>query len=308
MAELTLAGLRVAVEVAQRGSFTAAAEALGYTQSAVSRQISATESAVGTPLFERQARGVRPTQSGQALLRHARHVIAHVEAAELEIAGLRDRIAGRLVVGAYPTAAASLVPRVIARLRKAHPALTVSLWEAGSPAQLRRLRAGRIEVAVVATGDGLPDYDFTGLRIEVVRPGRGLGVAVSTDHPLASRDEVYVDDLAQEAWIVGAGGEGEPQFGAWPTLTTPRVAYEARGWQTRLGLVAAGLGVSVLPGLAADTIPQGVKWLRVRDPGLVQRRETVLVTAADRSAGASALVRAMHDEMTGFVADPASTP
>lgn len=273
MPELTLTGLRVMLEVAQRGSFTAAAEALGYTQSAVSRQIIATEAAVGAPLFERQARGVRPTQSGEALVRHARQVLAHVEAAEQEIAGLRDRIAGRLAVGAYPTAAAALVPRAIARLQRAHPGVTVSLWEAGSPAQLRRLRAGRIEMAVVAIGEGLPDYDFTGLRVEVVRTGRGMGVAVSTDHPLASREQVHVADLAQEAWIVGAGGEGEPQFGAWPTLEDPRVAYEARGWQTRLGLVAAGLGVSVLPGLAADTVPNGVKWLRVEDPALVLKRD-----------------------------------
>ncbi|WP_329187994.1 LysR family transcriptional regulator [Actinacidiphila glaucinigra] len=297
MPELTLTGLRVMLEVAQRGSFTAAAEALGYTQSAVSRQIIATEAAVGAPLFERQARGVRPTQSGEALVRHARQVLAHVEAAEQEIAGLRDRIAGRLAVGAYPTAAAALVPRAIARLQRAHPGVTVSLWEAGSPAQLRRLRAGRIEMAVVAIGEGLPDYDFTGLRVEVVRTGRGMGVAVSTDHPLASREQVHVADLAQEAWIVGAGGEGEPQFGAWPTLEDPRVAYEARGWQTRLGLVAAGLGVSVLPGLAADTVPNGVKWLRVEDPALVLKRETVMVTAADASAAARAMLHAMRDEI-----------
>jgi DNA-binding transcriptional LysR family regulator len=303
MSELTLAGLRVTLEVAQRGSFTAAAEALGYTQSAVSRQIIATETAMGAALFERHARGVTPTQSGEALLRHARQVIAHVEAAELEVAGLRDRIAGRLVVGAYPTAAATLVPRAIARLREAHPALTVTLWEAGSPAQLRRLRAGRIEVAVVAIGEGLPDYDFTGLRIEVVRTGRGMGVVVSTGHPLASREAVHVDDLAEQSWIVGAGGEGEPQFGAWPTLEAPRVAYEARGWQTRLGLVAAGLGVSVLPGLAADTVPHGVKWLRVDDPAFVLKRETVMVTAADRSGGARAMLQAMRDEIGGSAQD-----
>lgn len=296
MSELTLTGLRVALEVARRGSFTAAAEALGYTQSAVSRQIGAAEAAVGAPLFERYARGVRPTQSGEAVLRHARQVIAHVEAAELEVAGLRERLAGRLAVGAYPTAAASLVPRAIARLREAHPALTVTLWEAGSPAQLRRLRAGRIEVAVVAVGAGLPDFDFTGLRVEVLRTGRGMGVAVSAGHPLASRDEVHVDDLAREAWIVGAGAEGEPQFGAWPGLEAPRVAYEARSWQTRLGLVAAGLGVSVLPGLAAETVPRGVKWLRVRDPALVFDRRTVIVTGADRSAGAEAVLREMQDE------------
>jgi DNA-binding transcriptional LysR family regulator len=303
MPELTLTGLRVTLEVAQRGSFTAAAEALGYTQSAVSRQILAAEAAVGASLFERLARGVRPTQSGEALLRHARVMIAQAEAAELEIAGLRDRLAGRVAVGAYPTAAASLVPRAIARLYQAHPALTVSLREAPSPAQLRRLRAGRIEMAVVAIGDGLPEYDFTGLRMEVVRTGRGLGVAVHADHPLASRDEVHVDDLAQEPWIVGAGGEGEPQFGAWPTLEAPRVAYEARGWQTRLGLVAAGLGVSVLPGLAADTVPRGVKWLRVEDPALVLGRETVMVTATDASPGAQAMLRAMRDEIAALAAE-----
>ncbi|SFS84811.1 LysR family transcriptional regulator [Streptomyces sp. ok210] len=303
MPELTLTGLRVTLEVAQRGSFTAAAEALGYTQSAVSRQIIATEAAVGAPLFERLARGVRPTLSGETLLRHARRMLAHAEAAELEIAGLRDRLAGRLAVGAYPTAAAALVPRAIARLQKAHPALTVSLWETGSPAQLRRLRAGRIEMAVVAIGEGLPDYDFTGLRIEVIGAGRGMGVAVHASHPLASRDEVHVDELAQEAWIVGAGEEGAPQFGAWPTLESPRVAYEARGWQTRLGLVAAGLGISVVPGLAADIVPKDVKWLRVEDPAFVPKRQTAMVTAADASAGARAMLQAMRDEITGLTAE-----
>ncbi|MDJ1131697.1 LysR family transcriptional regulator [Streptomyces iconiensis] len=297
MSEVTLAGLRVVLEVARRGSFTAASEALGYTQSAVSRQVSATEAAMGGPLFERQARGVRPTPSGEALLRHARHVLAHLEAAELEIAGLRDRVAGRLAVGAYPTAAAALVPRAIARLHAAHPALTVDLWESGSPAQLRRLQAGRIEVAVVAVGDDLPAYDFTGLRKEVLRTGRGLGVAVSVDHPLASQDEVNADDLADQVWIVGANQEGAPQFGAWPTLTRPTIGYEVRSWQTRLGLVAAGLGVSVLPGLAADTVPRGVTWLPVRDSALVQRRETMLVTAEDRSAAATAFVHALRDEV-----------
>ncbi|MCF3961993.1 LysR family transcriptional regulator [Streptomyces fuscigenes] len=301
MPELTLTGLRVTLEVAQHGSFTAAADALGYTQSAVSRQVLAMEAAVGAPLFERHARGVRPTRSGEALLRHARQMLTHVEAAELEIAGLRDRLAGRLAVGAYPTAAAALLPRAIGRLRRAHPALAVSLWEAASPAQLRRLRAGRIEMAVVAVGDGLPDYDLTGLRVEVVRGGRGLGVAVSEEHPLAARDEVHVDDLAREEWIVGAGGAGEPQFGAWPTLDSPRVVHEARAWPTRLGLVAAGLGVCVLPALAAATVPRGVKWLRVEDPALVLGRETVMVTAADASPAAGALLQAVRDEAA---ADP----
>jgi DNA-binding transcriptional LysR family regulator len=301
MPELTLTGLRVALEVAQRGSFTAAAEALGYTQSAVSRQVIMLEAAVGTRLFERHARGVRATLSGEALLRHARRMIAHAEAAELEIAGLRDRLAGTLAVGAYPTAAAALVPGAIARLRTAHPALIVNLREAGSPAQLRLLRTGRLEVAVLAIGEGLPDYDLSELRVEVVRTGLGIGVVVCLDHPLASRDEVHVDDLAREAWIVGAGDRGSgPQFGAWPTLEAPRVAYRTGSWQTRMGLVAAGLGVSVMPGLAAGAVPRGVKWLRVEDPALVFRRETVMVTAVEPSVPARAMLKAVREESAGL--------
>ena len=294
MPDLTLSGLRVAVEVARVGSFSDAAKTLGYTQSAISRQIAATEAAAGTPLFERRARGVRPTLAGEALVRHARELLARVEAAEMELAGLEDRLAGRLAVAAYPTAAASLIPRAIARLRAAHPALTVTLWEAGSPAQLARLRAGRLEVAVLARGDGLPAYDLAGLRADVLRMERGLGVVVSTSHPLAAVDETDVEALGGEQWIVGLGDDG-PQFGAWPTLEAPRIAYEVRTWQTRLGLVAAGLGVSVLPGLAADVVPAGVKWLRVNDPAVAPSRETLVVTGSDRSAGASAMVRALRD-------------
>ncbi|SEQ93057.1 DNA-binding transcriptional regulator, LysR family [Lentzea xinjiangensis] len=296
MSGMTLVGLRVVVEVARRGSFTASADALGYTQSAVSRQVSAMETAVGSPLFERWARGVRPTPACEALLEHARQVVAHLEAAELEIAGLRDRLAGRLAVGAYPTAAASFVPRAVARLRAAHPGLAVRLGEAGSPALLRRLRAGRIEVAVIAVGDGLPGYDLAGLRTDPVPVRRGPGIAVANSHPFARQDEVDVRDLADQVWIVGVGKEGDPQFGAWPTLTAPHIGHEARTWQTRLGLVAAGLGVSVLPGLAADIVPRGVTWVPVRDPGFVERRRTVVVTEEDRSPAADAFVRALRED------------
>ncbi|WP_249998567.1 LysR family transcriptional regulator [Actinoplanes sp. M2I2] len=297
MADLTLLGLRVVVEVARSGSFTGAAQALGYTQSAISRQISAVEAAVGSPMFERQARGVRPTAAGEALLRHARRVLAQLEAAEREMAGLRDQLAGHLTVSAYPTAAASVVPRAIGRLREQHPALTVAVWEASSPAQLLRLRAGGVDVAVMGSGTGLPDYDLDGLRVEAVPIRRGLGVAVGLDHPLAARDEIEVADLIDEAWIVGVGAEGEPQFGPWPSLENPRITGRAQGWPSRLGMVAAGIGVTVVPGLAADIVPAGVKWLPVADPDLVQRRATLIVTPQARSTAASVVVRALRDEL-----------
>ena len=157
MTDLTLTGLRVVLEVARTGSFSAAAERLGYTQSAVSRQVAVTEKAVGTPLFERHARGTRPTPAGEALARHAGKVLDEITAATQELAGMRDRLAGRLVVSGFPAATAALLPRAIARLTAVHPGLKVQLTEAPTPAQLAAMRRGRTEVAIVATGDGLPE-------------------------------------------------------------------------------------------------------------------------------------------------------
>ena len=297
---MTLVGLRVVLEVARQGSFSAAASALGYTQSAVSRQVASMESAAGTALFERRARGVRATTAGELVVRRAARVLGEVDGVQLELAGLRDRLAGRLAVGAYPVAAAALVPRAIARLLDRHPALDVELLEASSPVQLQRLRAGRLEVALVATGDDLPDHDLSGLSAQPVRTGRGLGVAVREDHRLAARAVVDAADLSDETWVVGTGGDGEPQFLAWPTLDHPRIGYRARGWPTRFGLVAAGLAISLVPGVAADAVPRGVRWLPVRDPRLALDRTSYAVTAGEPSAAAAAMVDALGAEAAAW--------
>jgi DNA-binding transcriptional LysR family regulator len=292
MAEFTLVGLRVLREVAATGSFTAAADNLGYTQSAISRQIAATESAAGSTLFDRGRRGVRLTAAGEALVRHATTVLAGVEAAESELAGLRDRLAGRVAIGAFPTAAAALIPRALAQLRTDHPGIEATIDEGSTPALLRRLRSGRIEVAVIGVGPGLPDYDLRDLRQDVLGEG-GLLIAVPEGHRLTRITGIRPADLAAERWIVTGGAE--PQFGAWPTLTKPQIAYAVRNWPTRLGLVAAGLGISVLPRLAAPTVPAGVRVLPVDDAGW-PGRSAVIVTSTTRSARAAAVVTAIKNQ------------
>lgn len=296
--ELTLVGLRVVHEVAVRGSFTAAADALGYTQSAVSRQVGAMEKAAGNALFERLPRGVRPTAAGTVLLGHAAVVLERVEAAGLELAGLQDRLEGRVAVGAYPSALAVLVPRALARLRRAHPAVTVTLREGGTPTHLRRLRAGRLELAVIAQGPDLA-HDLTGLRSEVLLPGRLL-VAVPAGHRLARRGTVGVDELDGEAWVAGASDGRDPLLGAWPTARgTSRVTHAVGDWAARLGLVAAGLGLAVVPGVAAGSMPPGVALVAVDDPAPVLR-SVLAVTGADPSPGAQALLRALRAEATAL--------
>lgn len=299
MSELTLTGLRVVREVARRGSFTAAADALGYTQSAVSRQVAAMEAAAGAALFERLPRGVRPTDAGDVLLRHADTVLAGADAAAQELGGLRDRLEGRLSLGAFPTALAALVPRALARLALAHPAVRVTVREGTTPAHLRRVRAGHLAVAVVAVGDGLAD-GVEGLRADRLLAGRLL-VAVPAGDPLTRHGRVTPRALQGRTWIVGdTAGEG-PDFGPWPGPADEPIGYRVRDWQARLGFVAAGLGLTVVPDMITAAMPPGVVVLPVDDPRPV-RRAAVAITREDRTPEADALVAALQDAAADITA------
>lgn len=301
MAELTVTGMRVVREVGACGSFTAAARALGYTQSAVSRQVSLAEQAVGAELFERLPRGVRPTARGALLIRHVGSILDRLDAAMLELEGLGETLSGRLVLGAFPTALAALVPRALARLRTEHPGISVRIREGGTIAQLRRLRAGHIDLAVIAIGGGL-EYDLGDLEIDLLMNGEPR-LIVSTGHRFADRPWVNVADLRDERWIVGDADRSGPQFGAWPTLDHEMlIAHSVRDWTARFGLVAAGLGVAVIPSLLTAALPPGVLAVRVEDPRPV-RRQVLAVTRPDRSAGTQAVVHALRAEASRLGAD-----
>lgn len=302
MADFTLTGLRVVQAVVDTGSFTAAADALGYTQSAVSRQVAAMEAAAGAALFVRGARGVAPSPAGMLLARRAATALNEIDAVSTDLAGLRDHVTGRVAIAAFPSAAAVLVPRALARLGNDHPGLIVDFGEASSPTQLRQLRAHRIDVAVIGVGPDLPAYDFQGLSRDLLLDG-GLLLAVPEHHRFAGRGPVPVTELRDEPWIVGKGLRDDPQFGAWPTIENPRIAYAAREWPTRLGLVAARLGIAVLPEVAAAAIPTGVRTVRVDDPAWLGRA-VVAVTVRDRSPEVTATVEALRHEAARLRAAP----
>jgi DNA-binding transcriptional LysR family regulator len=294
MPELTLTGIRVVYEVGMRGSFTAAARALGYTQSGVSRQVGLAEQALGVELFERLPRGVRPTARGDVLIRHAKSILERVDSAMLELEKLDEPLSERLVLGAFPTALAALVPRALAQVRADHPALTVRISEGGTEAQLRRLRAGRNAIAVIAVGFGL-DYDLDELEVDLLLNGTPR-LIVSAQHRFADRSWVNVAELRDEAWIVGEADRSGPQFGPWPTLDGElTVVHSLRDWPARLGLVAAGLGVAVIPSVLVPALPPGVRALRVEDPRPF-RRDVLAVTMPDRSPSIDAVIGALHTE------------
>ncbi|MFH8491266.1 LysR family transcriptional regulator [Streptomyces longisporoflavus] len=294
MADVTLVGLRVVREVAATGSFSEAAASLGYTQSAVSRQVKVVESAVGAALFERRARGVAPTRAGVAFARHAADVLSGLDAAIREVSALSQHIMGCVTVGATPAAAVALAPRALAQLADEHPHVTVGFVEDSTPGLLRQLRAHRLDIAVVGVCAGPQERDLDGLRQETLLED-DLRVALPRHHPLATRHTVRADELRHDSWIVENATGDTPHYGAWPTLVRPTVTHQAREWSTRLGMVAAGLGVCLLPGMAVPSAPAGVRIVRVEDRHW-QGRATLAVTNEQRSAEADAAVAALRQQ------------
>lgn len=297
MADLTLAGLRVVRAVAAHGSFTAAASSLGYTQSAVSRQVAAAEAAVGAALFERASRGVRPTAAGTLLLEHAGAVLERLAVAQGELERLKDPAATRLRVGAFPTALSELVPRALRTLQAAHPAVDLTLREGTTPAHLRGVAGRRTDVAVVSSAGG--DEEPRGVELEPIFRDPLL-VAVPRGHRLARQREVDLDDLAAERWVAGSARPEETLLGAWPALRwEPEIAFVARDWTAKLGLVAAGLGVTVVPALATTGVRRDVKLVEIRAAAAATRT----VSVATRPEADSAVRRAFVEALRAAAAD-----
>ncbi|MEO3784055.1 LysR family transcriptional regulator [Actinocorallia sp. B10E7] len=266
MAEFTLLGLRVVREAARCGSFSMAAERLGYTQSAVSRQIALMEQAAGRPLFERQARGVRMTAAGRIVVRHAEAVLGELAATREDLRDLGARSPGRLQVGAFSTAMADLVPRAIAGFVRTHPHTRVPLREGISRSLLTSLSKGRLDLAVVTPPDRLPvGVETTPLLDDP------LLVATPREHPFVGLASVTTSMLRGERWIVGSTEPDSTLLGAWMDAEhKPDVAFVARDWVAKLGLVSAGLGVTVVPGLAVPALPASIEVVRIDHPAAIR--------------------------------------
>jgi DNA-binding transcriptional LysR family regulator len=195
-------------------------------------------------------------------------------------------------MGAFPAAMAALAPRAVALLRSEHPGLEVTLSEAPTPTLLRQLRAGRLGIAVIGVGAGLPDYDLDGLSRQTLLAG-GMRVAVPAGHRLARAGIVPAAELAGETWVVGDDSGGDPQFRAWPTLANPVIGQAVRGWPARFGLVGAGLGICLVPEIAAPSVPGGVTTIGVEDPQWPGRM-TVAVAPPQPAAEVAAIVDALR--------------
>ena len=285
--------LRVLREVAARGSFSSAAEALAYTQSAISQQIAALEREAGTRLVDRAARGVTLTDAGRALVVHADAILCRLDDAEAEldaIAGLRG---GRLRLTTFATAGATIVPKAIVAFRQRHPGVELTLSPEEPSDGQTMLRAGEADVALTISYPAESPARDEGIdRVHLLDDPMYLMLAA--DHPLAQRPRLRLADLADDDWILGSSDrcpdarilvQSCQQAGF-----EPRIAFHSDDYLAIQGFVAAGFGVSFIPDLALVAVRDDVvvRSLGTRPP--IRRVEAATLTGSWSSPARQAML------------------
>ena len=249
-------------EVATRGSFSAAADALSFTQPAVSQHMARLEKQVGTRLFHRDARGVTPTRAGVTLLRHAETLLEAVRRAEADTRAVAGLHVPEVHLGSFASAAAGLVPMALQELRTSHPALRPRLRIIEDEPALDDLVVGRLDLALLIGSDLNPTPVRPGVTAEVVLEDPML-VAVHAGHPLAHRSALALDELRDEPWLLTCvGGTCEDTNivlrACFQAGFEPAIDFESEDYNALLGLTASGMGVTVIPSLAVSTVPKDV--------------------------------------------------
>jgi DNA-binding transcriptional LysR family regulator len=291
--------MRVLREVALQGSFSAAAEALSFTQSAVSQQIAALEREAGTMLVQRSARGVRLTEAGEALCRHADAVLARLSEAESELEAIAGLRGGRLRISAFESAGATLMPLAIADFRASHPAVELSMT-LGDPEQTEpMLKAGETDIVIGFGSREFHDDETVERHFLLEDP---MFLVLPRDHPLATKRHLRLADLEGDSWIGGRPDcecnrliEGACARAGY----SPRIAFETDDYAAVQGFVAAGVGVSLIAELGLSTIRDDIV---VRDLGRETpvRRIYAAVGAGYRTPAAEAMLSVLRDVATTY--------
>jgi DNA-binding transcriptional LysR family regulator len=290
--------LRVLREVAAQGSFSAAADALSYTQSAVSQQIAALEREAGTLLVERSARGVRLTDAGAVLVGHADAILARLAAAERDLEAIAGLRGGTLRVGTFASAGGSIMPLAVSRFRERHPGVELTLLPAEPDESLAALKAGDVDVAISvdATFAPIEDPDLD-VRYILDDP---MFVALPRDHPLAAKARLRLADLDGESWILGTSSATCPDTAIMLRAAAtcgfePRIAFQSDDYTAIQGFIAAGVGVALIPDLALVSVRDDIAVRELH--GTAPHRRIVAVTRPGTgcSPAAAAMVEIMDE-------------
>jgi DNA-binding transcriptional LysR family regulator len=303
---MELRQLRYLVTVADEGSFTRAAQRLHVAQPGVSAQIKELERELGEALLDRSGRAVRPTEAGAAVLPYARAALEAADGARQAVSELTGLIRGHVTVGTVASVATIDLPGLLGGFSERHPGVRISLWEGTSDQLLARLRAGRLDLAVVgATSDpgtagptgaapavpGKADQPAPGVAAQVITD-EPVAAAVPPGDPLAARDQVAVADLADRPLIClppGSGLRASLERACADAGFRPHVAFESSDPRMLLQLAAAGLGVAILSWSAARAAEGDLRAVALA--GTTARARLLLAWRDD--GGASPAARAL---------------
>jgi DNA-binding transcriptional LysR family regulator len=303
--------LRVLRAVAEHGSFSAAADALSYTQPAISQQIAALEKRAGTTLVDRGSRGVRLTDAGRALVEHAEVVIARLAAAEAELEAIAGIRGGRVRLASFPTAGASLLPPAVAEFSTRHPDVELSFVEREPEEAAQMLRAAELEIAIVFEYDQLNPTEFErfyeGIELHPLVDDP-MFLALPRDHPLTRKQRVRLADVADETWIQETGSHS--WCGSFHEAVcakagfAPKVGFRSDDYNVVQGLIAAGVGISLLPGLALTNVREDIV-IRSLGPQAPARRIAAATLAGRYRSPATGAMLDILDEVAGRFELPA---
>jgi DNA-binding transcriptional LysR family regulator len=299
--------LRVLREVAERGSFSAAAEALSYTQPAVSQQIAALEKRAGATLVDRTSRGVRLTDAGRALVDHAEVVLARLAAAEAELEAMAGIRGGRVRLASFPTAGASILPPAVALFTQRHPEVELSFVEREPEEAARMLRAAELEVALVFEYSELNEAEFErlyeGIELHhlVEDP---MYLALPAGHQLAHKPRVRLQDVADETWIQESGNHswcgGFHEAACAAAGFRPRIGFRSDDYNVVQGLIAAGVGISLLPGLALTNVREDIAIRSLGRNAPARRIAAATLAGRYRSPATDAMLGILHEVAARF--------
>ncbi|QIH98652.1 LysR family transcriptional regulator [Rhodococcoides fascians A21d2] len=292
--------LLLLVEVVRTGSITGAATRLSFTTSAVSQQLSKLELEAGQPLLERHARGVRLTEAGEVLVRHAERIETQLLAARNELEDLSGLRAGTLRIGTFPTAGASLLPPVVKLFKSRHPAVALTVRSSRFAGLRGMLDTREVELSLLWDYEWarITDSDLTVHQL-IIDPAM---LVVAVNHHLAERDSVDMTELEHEQWItredthpVGAALERACHAAGF----SPTVSFAANDYQEAQAMVAVDLGVSFAPRMALSNIRDDVRLVPLT--GAPSRRILLVHLAEQKlSPSATVLLRIFQDVAARF--------
>jgi DNA-binding transcriptional LysR family regulator len=256
---LDIRRMRVLREVAARGSFSGAAEALSYTQSAVSQHVAALERETGAQLIERRPRALRLTDAGQVLVRHTEAILARLAEAQAELEAIAGLRAGHVRLAAFPSAGATLVPAAVAIFRERHPDVEIELAMAEPVDGAAGVRAGDYDLAL-SIADSVSHINEGLEAVHLLDDG--LHVALPLHHPLAGRAQLRLTDLREATWLLGSTGVCPDRYvfldACHRAGFDPDVMLQSDDYNAIQGFVASGVGVALVPELALVNVREDI--------------------------------------------------